>query len=160
MLLDTLVRNIVPVEEGARCVHGIADELLAGAPTFAEVALRIREAVRGKTALIYNSEFDYGRLKSTRRDHGLSTGVVGRKQTACVMHMYAFLYADYDPERQEYARVSSSRACAEMGVTPQGPAHRAAEDALTTAALIRAVAQRVWPVPQKAPPGMLCEMGL
>ncbi|WP_158680066.1 3'-5' exonuclease [Deinococcus sp. NW-56] len=158
VLLNTLVRNAVPIEEGAQRVHGITEEMLRTAPTFPFLAPHIRDVVRGKTALIYNADFDFRRLRATRRAHGLEKGVLGRSATACVMEAYAVLHGDYDPESGDYTWVSLARACGAMGVTPQGQAHRAAGDALTTAALIRAVAGRDWPVPQVAPPGMLAEI--
>lgn len=157
LLLDTLVRSIVPIEEGAQRVHGITEEMLRTAPGFPHVAPHIREVLRGKVACIYNADFDLRRLRATRRAHGLEKGVLARSSTACVMEAYAVLHGDYEPESQEYTWVSLAWACGEMGVTPAGPAHRAAGDALTTAALIRAVAERDWPVPRHAPPGILDE---
>lgn len=70
------------------------------------------------------------------------------------MNGYAVLNGNYDPEDQEYRWVKLALACDDMGVEQQGQAHRALGDALTTAALIRAVTEHNWTPPAEAPPGM------
>lgn len=155
VLFDTLVKNAEPIEPGALRVHGITEERLTTAPSFRWVAPQLRDVLAGQTVCIFNAEFDYAVLRRTRREQGFPRPVLPRSQTACVMLAYAVLAGDYDPEEQGYRLVSLARAAAAMGVARQGEAHRALGDALTTAALIRAVAARDWPVPETAPAGLL-----
>src|SRR5262249_32487591 len=51
-----------PITEGARAIHGIADEQVADAPTFAEVWPAIWELLAGKTIVAYNASFDEARI--------------------------------------------------------------------------------------------------
>jgi Exonuclease len=55
VLLDTLIDPGCPVQPGARRVHGISDEQLAGAPPLAEVWPRLLEITADRTVLAYNA---------------------------------------------------------------------------------------------------------
>lgn len=71
-LLDTLVSPAgVEVEAGARAVHGITDDELAGAPSWAEVWPKVRRAAKGRTILTYNANFDRGVMERTHERAGL-----------------------------------------------------------------------------------------
>ena len=48
------------IPDEARAVHGISDEMVAGQPTFAELAPRIAEALAGTVPAAYNAPFDKG----------------------------------------------------------------------------------------------------
>lgn len=75
VLLDTLVNpDGVPVEPGARAVHGISDEELAAAPRWADVAPDFLAAVNGRRILAYNASFDHARVRATHAHAGLPTG--------------------------------------------------------------------------------------
>jgi DNA polymerase-3 subunit epsilon len=51
-----------PVDEGAKAVHGLSDEFLAGQPKFADVAAEFIEFVRGSELIAHNASFDVGFL--------------------------------------------------------------------------------------------------
>ncbi|MFJ4745390.1 3'-5' exonuclease [Streptomyces sp. NPDC088775] len=57
-LMDTLVDPGAPISAGARWVHGITDEMVAGARPFAKVLPRLRKVTKGRTVLAYNAAFD------------------------------------------------------------------------------------------------------
>jgi hypothetical protein len=72
VLLDTLVNpGGVPIEDGARAVHGISDEELAGAPRWADVVPDFLAAVAGRRILAYHATFDYSRIRATHAHAGL-----------------------------------------------------------------------------------------
>ncbi len=73
-LLDTLVNPGCPVEPGARWVHGISDQELAGAPPLAEVWPQLLQVTTGKTVLAYNSDFDHSTVVRHARRDGLDPG--------------------------------------------------------------------------------------
>lgn len=60
VLLDTLVRPTRPIPAEATEIHGITDEMVANAPTWAEVYPQYQALVAGKTIAAYNAEFDAG----------------------------------------------------------------------------------------------------
>ncbi|HEX9298421.1 MAG TPA: 3'-5' exonuclease [Polyangiaceae bacterium] len=47
-----------PIPEESRAVHGITDEMVAGKPAFAEVAVEIAAALTGVVPAAYNATFD------------------------------------------------------------------------------------------------------
>lgn len=62
VLLDTLVNPGVPIPPEATAIHGITDEMVKDAPSFAHVLPELAEAVSGGRVLIYNDVFDLQRL--------------------------------------------------------------------------------------------------
>jgi hypothetical protein len=61
-LLSTLVKPTKPVEDEARWVHGIRDDVLDDAPTLAQVLPELLAAVAGREVWAYNAPFDRGAL--------------------------------------------------------------------------------------------------
>lgn len=86
-LLDTLVNpDGVPVEDGARAVHGIGDAELAAAPPWREVAPLFAAAVAGRRILAYNARFDADTTVITHRHAGLPVAQLPpRGQWWCLM---------------------------------------------------------------------------
>jgi len=82
VLIDTLINPGEPIPPSATAIHGITDEMVAGAPGFGEILPALRSAVHGKRVLIYNDVFDVARLgREVNRHHGESGEIleVGRK---------------------------------------------------------------------------------
>lgn len=63
-LLDTLVNPCEPISTSARRIHGISDNQVASAPTFAQVEPQMRAQLHGKDVIVYNVSFDRGILES------------------------------------------------------------------------------------------------
>lgn len=59
-LLDTLVNPEIPICTEAIAVHGITDEDLISAPTWAELASSVAWLLRDRPVLAYNAPFDQG----------------------------------------------------------------------------------------------------
>lgn len=77
VLLDTLVSpDGVPVDDGARAVHGISDAELARAPSWHDIAPRFLAATAGKTILAYSARFDCATTAITHEHAGLPAGQV------------------------------------------------------------------------------------
>lgn len=102
VLLDTLLKPLDPVSEGARAVHGITDEQLAGAPTLSEVYPELARVLAGKTVLVYNAEFDYWRLTYTCRRHKCDERILVRDRWDCLMEWYAQYVGDLHPYYRTY----------------------------------------------------------
>lgn len=67
-LVDTLVAPLAPVTEGARRVHGIAEQDLEGAPSFAALADRLGRAVaRAGSVWAFSARYDKRMLVQTAR---------------------------------------------------------------------------------------------
>ncbi|WP_234444721.1 exonuclease domain-containing protein [Streptomyces sp. NRRL F-525] len=63
VLLDTLLNPGEPIPADATELHGITDSMVSSAPVFGDVLVRLGELLGGKRVLIYNDEFDVGRLR-------------------------------------------------------------------------------------------------
>lgn len=123
VLLNTLVNpGGVPVEDGARRVHGIGDAELASAPSWAEVVPTFLAAVNGRRILAYNADFDHARILATHRHAGLPTAdLPARERWGCLMEA-----------RTVWARVGYW--------LPLGGSHRALGDAHDARRVLQAIA--------------------
>jgi DNA polymerase III subunit epsilon len=128
VLFDSLVkplgRTSIPSEAAA--VHGITIEMLAGAPTFPQIAPRLCEVVGARTVIAYNAEYDRRMLAQT----AVMSGARAPHWTwDCAMIQYARFVGEWNPRRGEY-RYQRLRA----------GDHSAAGDCRATLKLIAAMA--------------------
>lgn len=65
-LMGTLVNPDAPISDGARWVHGITDEMVTDARSFAKVLPRLRKVTEGRTVLAYMMEA-YAQWVGSRR---------------------------------------------------------------------------------------------
>lgn len=70
---------------------GISDALLAGAPTFAELAEELYERLSGKVLIAHNARFDYGFLKN----EFARLGFVYQEKTLCTLKLSRNLYPQH-----------------------------------------------------------------
>jgi DNA polymerase-3 subunit epsilon len=81
-------------------VHGITDEQLSTAPTFAEVYPALKRAIEGKVVVIYNKEYDKRILHTGYRLAGLpKISVTGYR---CAMVLYAEYYGEWSARYEDY----------------------------------------------------------
>lgn len=72
-------------QNGAYNVHGISREMVADAPTWAEVYPKLRRVLNGKTLVVYNLSFDLPIIE--RLSEGLPA--IELKDSTCAMEDYA-----------------------------------------------------------------------
>ena len=142
VLFESLVKPTVPVDPEAAAIHGIGPDSLATAPAWPEIAAQVREALEGKTVVIFNADFDTRILQQTATAHADGLGPDGYDQavrwildldTQCAMYRAAEIYG----ATNQYGTISLINAAARARVDFRGRAHSAAGDAATTAALWR-----------------------
>ena len=61
----------IEISEGAFAVHGISAEDLEGEPTFAEVYPELRDMLKDRRVIVYNSGYDLGVLRGVVKRYGL-----------------------------------------------------------------------------------------
>lgn len=71
VLLNTFISPTSPISDGARAVHRISDDMLAGAPSFAEVAPDAAALLLSRPAIAYNASFDTARIGTSLKAHAL-----------------------------------------------------------------------------------------
>lgn len=136
VLLQTLVRPTVPVGTEARAIHGITDEVLAQAPSFAQLHDTIAVLLENRSVLAYHADFDRRLLAQTCAKYGLPPLAVAAWD--CVMERYARFWGERSAPGQHKPQ-SLSHACAQQGIHVHGQ-HDAVTDCLLTLALIKAIA--------------------
>lgn len=123
VLLDTLVNpGDVPVSAGARAVHGISDDELVLAPSWAAILPAFLAVTAGRRILAYNAAFDADAIAATHQQAGLDPAILpSRGRWDCVMNA-----------RSIWARTGYR--------LPLGGGHRARGDALDARTVLHAIA--------------------
>ncbi|MEU9535856.1 3'-5' exonuclease [Streptomyces sp. NPDC048213] len=112
VLQNTLVKPTEPISDGARYVHGITDEEVAGAKPFEKILPRLRKVTKDRVICCYNAGFDrHVVLGDIRRSGKKPLHLEAKSAWYCLMDAYA-------------AWLGSPRWLA------LGGGHRAAEDCL------------------------------
>lgn len=138
VLFNSLLKPICKIDPETSAFHGITNEMVADAPTFAESWPAIHAAIGTRVLLVYNVKFDRPRLEHTAREHGVP--FVSR-EWQCVMLRYAEFYGA--PNQYGYASAGWQKleaALPQQGV-PFVQEHRALSDALAVVALIQRLAE-------------------
>lgn len=90
-LVDTLIRPACPVSPGAQAVHGITNEDLATAPTWAQAWPQIRSALTPARSIVaYNAPFDLGRVRAMCALHSIEADqLLAPERWVCAMRARA-----------------------------------------------------------------------
>lgn len=142
-LLDTLVRPTIRIPDDAVAIHGITNEMVAGAPTMAQLYDQVRKLLSNRTVVIYNAAFDVRLLgQSVRATHKIPVTPPDEwgMQTYCAMES-AKTYLG----RERWLSLVSTAEY--FGLDTSG-AHGALADCRMTLGVIRGMAG-VDPPPQK-----------
>lgn len=90
-LLDSLVRPVRPIPADVTRVHGITNEMVQDAPTWAELWPQVVTILKDRPVGIYNADFDVKLMGlSHRAHHMLWTGAPFKP--FCIMKLYAQFY--------------------------------------------------------------------
>lgn len=89
VLLDTLVRPLIPISLEATGIHGITNDDVADAPPFPKLYERLKAILSGKSIVIYNAAFDLRMLQQTLRKYRLPPFDLDEDQIDCAMLYYA-----------------------------------------------------------------------
>ncbi|WP_108651249.1 3'-5' exonuclease [Dongshaea marina] len=125
-ILNSLVRPVNKTKwPEAQAIHGITPADVASAPTLGELAPKIREAVAGRTIVIYNRKFDAPFLGSL---------LDGAEGIECAMIRWAEHNNEYREKDGNLKWHKLTKAAEEAGHTwGKDEAHRALADARATA---------------------------
>ncbi len=123
-LVNTLINPPEMIPEEATAIHGITDSMVSKAPLLSDVYEKIIEAVKGKTLVIYNAEYDLKYLKEM---------VHAPKEIYCCMSKYAE-YRGEKGYRGDWRWQKLINAAADCGYVMRGT-HRALEDSLACRAV-------------------------
>lgn len=154
VVFHSLIKPDIPMPAEASRIHGLTDEDLKDAPSFAEVWPRLAELLAGYELWAYNAAFDRDALLSSAERFKLDVPrrLAGRKHWQCLMLEFARYHGEYSEYWGADRWQDLSIACAELGVRGN-EYHRAIGDALNALGVMRALAARggTFPAPEERP---------
>jgi len=128
VLLDTLVKPRYSIPWDVVQVHGITDELVAGAPSWPEVWPWVQNLLQGRYVGIYNADFDIRMIKQSHDLNKMSLDM-SMDRFFCIMK----LYARYRGSNRWQKLETAGRQC---GLALRNT-HRAKDDTLLTRAIFQ-----------------------
>lgn len=137
ILLDSLVHPTGPINPEATRVHKITDQMCADAPTWPELWPQLAAVLADRPLVAFNAPFDQGRIAADCARHQLAAP---QQRWTCLMRLDA-----------RHRRSNRWRTLAAAGL---GGGHRAKDDAIAAARLLRQIAhhpkeQPIMDTPQK-----------
>jgi DNA polymerase-3 subunit epsilon len=135
--LNARIRPQGRIPEQVSRMHGITNQDVASAPSFADLWPEIRPLLSSHKLLIYNAEFDRRLLYQSYAKSGL-TAAFPLPETECLMWAYAE-FAGSRNRNGDYAWWSLADACWNLGV--EGGDHSALGDCQASLRLLKALAQ-------------------
>lgn len=138
VLLNTLVHPGMPIPPETQAIHGIGDEHVKNAPTFAEIYDALRTHLFKRTWVIYNAGYDAPIIDNLCGVHGLPP--ILRNSEYCAMKQYAQFYGDWNQYRSQFKWQKLSAAVEQCGLTVDPNAHRALADCSMTLQVLRHMA--------------------
>ncbi len=128
VLLETFCRPTKPIAPEASTVHGLDDQSVASAPTFAELYEKIANLICRRDLVAYNAEFDRRMMMQTCKSHGLPEFEFA--EWHCAMEKYAQFWGNRR-RNGDFRRQSLTSACLQQGIAVNG-IHHATKDCLLT----------------------------
>ncbi|MBX3082799.1 MAG: 3'-5' exonuclease [Anaerolineae bacterium] len=131
-LLETLVKPVNPIPDGARRIHGISDEMVASAPSWRAIRDQVISIITGQNVVIYNAIYD--RKMMHRSDEYAQLPRMDYKQFAtfhCAMLAYAEFWGDWNSYFRSYRWQKLSDAARQQHIQVID-AHTALGDCLMT----------------------------
>jgi DNA polymerase-3 subunit epsilon len=167
VLLDTLIKPAKQtIERQAAGIHGILPQMVQHAPTMRDLLPELERILNGRTVLVYNLEFDLGKLTRSLVNNGFQLcatpsgpdqmrpwwftsaqedqfALITGHTWHCAMEMYAQFYGAFNEYHGNYRWQRLSTALEQCGLEMPGEdIHRARPDAEMTRRLILYMAEQ------------------
>ena len=139
VLLDTLVKPVRRIPYDVIRIHGISNESVHGAPTWAEISPTVTELLQDRDLIVYNADFDHRMLVQSTALADLShTNWKSFSRWWCAMNAYK----EYNMRnRRGYQRGYKLTMAAQRFGIPTAGAHNALADARMTLKVAKAMVQ-------------------
>lgn len=137
------------IDYEAQRVHGISADDLKDCPEWGELASDFADAIKGKTVVIYNADFDLKVIHRANAKYGIPLTV----QAECAMLKVAEWNGEWNDYHGNFRWLPLVQAAKKLGVKVSN-AHSATGDALMTLEVIKALAAMAKTdesMPDKAP---------
>jgi DNA polymerase III subunit epsilon len=130
---STLVDPGRPIPSAIVSLTGITDEMVARAPSFADIGAELRERLEGRLLVAHNARFDYGFLRAEFR----RLGIAFRAQVLCTVRLSRALFPEHRHHNLDSIMQRFALSC--------GARHRALGDAQVVWAFARELERVVEP---------------
>jgi DNA polymerase-3 subunit epsilon len=152
VLINTLVKTILPIPDHLTEFHGISNAMVAGSPTFAQLLPRLNEILAERTVLVYNAQFDEQMIANSARLSGFPISgddavcrwwwnyevAPGKYKSNwhCAMKLYATYYGDFNHYHGNYRWQRLEAAATQCSIRLPQQLHRTHADAELTRRLV------------------------
>ncbi len=150
VLLNTFVKCTSPIPERTTEIHGITNEMVKRAPTFKDLLPELERLLRDRDVLVYNVEFDTGKLARSAEAAGCGflpekawwgadPDPVDPASRSCwhdVMELYATYHGDWNDYHMSYRWQRLGAAARQCGIELPPGIHRAHADAELTRRIV------------------------
>ena len=151
VLLNTLVKPTRNIPADVINIHHVTNEMVASAPSWAEIYPQVMEIIGNRKWHPWNSKFDARLIIQT----SLITGQYDGLSAAEVIHEYNRIhhnqidakrtysewYGEFEEDRQGFKRQHLAAAVAQQKVVVDGAAHRALADCFMVLGVLKAAAK-------------------
>jgi DNA polymerase-3 subunit epsilon len=139
VLLNTLIKPTVPMGAEVMGIHGITNEMVSSAPSFADIWAELKPILENNTVCIYNASFDLRMIRQSWEAGGIKETYKIHHQT-CAMELFAELYGEWSSYFGSYKWQSLGTAASHLDIE-MPDAHRAHADAETTRRVVMKLAE-------------------
>jgi DNA polymerase-3 subunit epsilon len=144
-LIDTRLKNAMPIPREAINIHGIEEAMLTGMPEWTVFRPSLIEAIRGKDMIVYNATYDRHMMHCT--DEAWRLPKMNYHEFAdwhCAMLWYADYYGAYDGYHSDPKWQKLTDAALQQGVSMEGiKPHSALGDCQLTRRVIMEVMRKI-----------------
>ncbi|ATD40328.1 3'-5' exonuclease [Aeromonas salmonicida] len=141
VVFDSLVKPQQPIPAEATAIHGITNDMVATAPSWADIHDEVCQLISSKPLVIYNADYDMRLMAQTSAFYGLKP-VTADAGVHCAMLAYAEFYGDWNDYKGSYRWQRLTNAAAQQEVVTDGLAHRALADVMMTLGVLQAMARQ------------------
>ena len=148
-LLNTLIKPMRTIPEGATKIHGISNAHVANAPSYNDIHKQLMRIFKNKNVIIYNEEFDLRMLQQTAKLYDLLSDEVNQllmpnSTIICAMKWYAYYYGQWNIRRNNFKWQKLVNAAKQQKLDISNiKAHRALADCQITQQLIHDVNRKI-----------------
>ncbi len=148
VILDTLVKPSIAIENAAAQAHGITDEMVTDARSWVEIQPIVFEIIRGHNVITYGATFDRRILHQSDDGNGIDrVDYCKLSNWCCCMEAFADLYGEINARfgTKTWKKLTVAAEYFELGGFAQ---HRALADTEMTRRVAVAMSQ-LWAVDRK-----------
>ncbi len=156
-LVNTLVRPTRPIPVEATWIHGIKNEDVVDAPTFADILPNLILHFEYLT-VIYNRNYDVRLMAQSAKANKIDW--LPLTNTVCAMELYAQFHGDWNEYHQSYRWQKQAVAARQLGIEIPADLHRAAADANLCRLIVEAMAATPLPGEAERSSQLFIETGL